>query len=139
MGAGEIIVRREGYSRARHEFISGGRTIARLKWRGMRRATYEADGIRFDINVGALDRRIALVAEDGSESFLVERSRANPHREVMRVEYWVDGALAGDAFARPFSLEWAVGPGAHEVVAVMVDNLGRRTSSAPATVSSVLP
>jgi hypothetical protein len=86
MGPGEIIVRREGYSRARHEFISGGRTIARLKWRGMRRATYEADGIRFDINVGALDRRIALVAEDGSESFLVERSRANPHREVMRVE-----------------------------------------------------
>jgi len=86
MGASEIIVRREGHSQARHLFMVGGRTIARLQWRGLRRAVYEADGMRFDISVGALDKRIAIIAEDGSESFLVERSRANPHRAGLRAE-----------------------------------------------------
>src|ERR1051325_3985126 len=86
MGEGEIIVRREGHSRARHLFLLEGRTIARLQWRGLRRAVYEADGMRFAISVGALDKRIAIIAEDGSESFLVERSRANPHRAGLRAE-----------------------------------------------------
>ena len=86
MGEGEIVVRREGHSRARHLFISGGRTIARLRWSGSRRATYEADGCKFDINVSPLDRRIAIVSEDGCESFLLERARANPHTEGIRVE-----------------------------------------------------
>lgn len=86
MGESEIIVRREGHSQARHLFTVGGRTIARLRWRGLRRAVYEADGMRFDISVGALDKRIAIIAEDGSESFLVERSRANPHRAGLRAE-----------------------------------------------------
>jgi hypothetical protein len=86
MGEGEIIVRREGHSRARHLFLLEGRTIARLQWRGLRRAVYEADGMRFDISVGALDKRIAIIAEDGGESFLVERSRANPHRAGLRAE-----------------------------------------------------
>jgi len=86
MGAGEVLVRREGHSRARHIFTINGRTIARLRWRGMRRAVYEAEGMRLDINVGSLDKRISVISEDGSESFLVERSRANPNREEMRVE-----------------------------------------------------
>ena len=86
MGEGEIVVRREGHSRARHLFISNGRTIARLRWQGLRRAIYEADGCRFDINVSALGRRIAIVTEEGSESFLLERARANPHREGVRIE-----------------------------------------------------
>src|SRR4030095_9480665 len=77
MGEGEIIVRREGHSRVRHLFISNGRTIARLRWQGLRRAVYEAHGCRFDINVSPLARRIAIVSEDGSESFLLERARAN--------------------------------------------------------------
>jgi hypothetical protein len=84
--AAEILVRREGHSRARHLFTVNGRIIARLRWRGQRRAVYEADGLRFYINVGALQKKIALTAEDGSESFLVERSRANPHRAGLRVE-----------------------------------------------------
>jgi hypothetical protein len=84
--AAEILVRREGLSRARHLFTVNGRTIARLRWRGHRRAIYEAEGLRFYISVGALDKKIALTSEDGNESFLVERSRANPHRAGLRVE-----------------------------------------------------
>jgi hypothetical protein len=86
MGRGEIIVRREGFSRARHLFSVDGRTIARLRWRGHRRAVYEADGLRFDINVNALGKRISIISGDGSESFLVERSRANPNQEELRGE-----------------------------------------------------
>ena len=85
-GEAEVFVRREGLSRVRHLFTVNGRTIARLRWRGQRRAIYEAEGLRFYINVGALDKKIALTSEDGSESFLVERSRANPHRAGLRVE-----------------------------------------------------
>ena len=86
IGPGEIIVRREGHSRARHLFTVNGRTIARLRWRSLRRATYETDEARFELTVGALDKRISIVAEDGGESFLFERSRANPNREGIRVE-----------------------------------------------------
>lgn len=86
IGQGEIIVRREGLSRARHLFTLNGRTIARLRWRGHRRAVYEADGLRFDINVNALGKRISIISEDGSESSLIERSRANPNREELRGE-----------------------------------------------------
>jgi hypothetical protein len=86
MGAGEVIVHREGHSRARHVFTVNGRTIARLKWRGMRRAVYEAEGLRFFINVGALQRKICLASEDGGESWLVLRSRANPRIEELRAE-----------------------------------------------------
>jgi hypothetical protein len=86
MGRGEIIVRREGLSRARHLFTVNGRTIARLRWRGHRRAVYEAEGLRFEINVNALGKRISIISDDGSESALVERSRANPNREELRGE-----------------------------------------------------
>jgi hypothetical protein len=86
MGEGEVIVRREGHSRAQHIFMAQGRTIARLRWRGLRRAVYESDAFSFDIKVSALDKRIAIIAEDGSESFLVERSRANPNKAGLRVE-----------------------------------------------------
>src|SRR5512132_2955243 len=60
--AAEILVRREGHSRARHLFTVNGRIIARLRWRGHRRAVYEADGLRFYINVGALDKKISLTS-----------------------------------------------------------------------------
>ena len=86
MGECEIVVRREGHSRARHIFSVNGRIIARLRWRGMRRAVYEAEGSKFDLNVGALDRSISIICEDGTESFLRERSRANQNREGLRVE-----------------------------------------------------
>jgi hypothetical protein len=86
LGECEIVVRREGHSRARHIFTVKERTIARLRWIGMRRAVYEADGQKFDISVNALGKSIAIIAQDGSESFLVERSRANPHKAGMRVE-----------------------------------------------------
>lgn len=86
MGDGEVIVRREGHSRARHLFTKNGRTIARLRWHSQRRAVYEAEGLKFEISVGALDKRITIMAEDGNESYLIERSRANPHREDLRVE-----------------------------------------------------
>jgi hypothetical protein len=86
MGGGEIVVRREGFSRARHLFTHNGRTIARLRWRGMRRAFYEIEGARFEISVGALYKRISIISEDGSESYLIERSRTNPHREDLRAE-----------------------------------------------------
>jgi hypothetical protein len=86
MGAGEVIVQRVGHSRVEHVFLANGRTIARLRWRGLRRAVYEVNGTRWDINVGALDKRIAIISDDGSESFLVQRSRANPNKERLRVE-----------------------------------------------------
>lgn len=86
MGAGEVVVRRVGQSRVRHVFTSNGVVVGRLRWRGHRRAVYEADGRKWDINVGALDKRIVIVSDDGSESFLVERSRANPNKEELRVE-----------------------------------------------------
>ncbi|HLG13325.1 MAG TPA: hypothetical protein VJH03_02225 [Blastocatellia bacterium] len=86
MGEGEVVVRREGHSRARHLFIANGRTIGRLRWRGLRRAVYETEGTHSDIRLAALHRCISIVAEDGSESFLRERARANPHREELRIE-----------------------------------------------------
>jgi len=86
MGAGEVVVLREGHSRARHLLTVNGRTIARLRWRGLRRAIYEADGKRYYINVAAQNRKISIVSEDGGESFLVERSHANANREQMRAE-----------------------------------------------------
>lgn len=86
LGAGEVIVERVGHSRAQHVFKVNGRTVARLRWRGLRRAVYEADGARWDINVGALDKRISIISDDGGESFLVERSRANPNKEELRIE-----------------------------------------------------
>src|SRR5512138_1063775 len=86
LGATEVIVRRVGHSRAQHVFSVNGRTIARLRWRGLRRAVYEAEGNRWDINVGALDKRISIISDDGGESCLVERSRANPNKERLRVE-----------------------------------------------------
>jgi hypothetical protein len=86
IGECEVVVRREGHSRARHTFLVDGRIIARLRWRGMRRAVYEAEGVRFEIKVWALQRRISIVSEDGSESWLRERSRANPNRAGLRVE-----------------------------------------------------
>jgi len=86
MGAGEVIVQRVGHSRVQHVFTANGRTIARLRWRGLRRAVYEADALKLDINVGALDKRISIISEDGSESFLLERSRANPNKEELRIE-----------------------------------------------------
>jgi hypothetical protein len=86
MGAGEVIVERVGHSRVQHVFTVNGRAIARLRWRGLRRAVYEADGARWDIKVGALDKRISIISDDGGESFLIERSRANPNKEEMRIE-----------------------------------------------------
>src|SRR5262249_32346997 len=85
-GPGEIIVQRVGQSRVRHVFIANGKSVARLKWRGLRRAIYEADGARWHINVGALDKRVSIISDDGCESFLVERSRANPNKEELRIE-----------------------------------------------------
>ncbi len=86
LGESQVIVRREGYSRARHIFTIGDRTIGRLRWQGSRRAVYETEGIRYEINVGALKKRISIISEDGSESFLIERASANPHREELRIE-----------------------------------------------------
>lgn len=85
LGQGEVVVRREGHSRARHLFTLNGRTIGRLRWRGLRRAVYEAEGMTFYINVGALDRRISITTNDGNESVLIENSRSNPRREQMRI------------------------------------------------------
>jgi hypothetical protein len=42
--------------------------------------------MRFDINVNALGKRISIISDDGSESSLVERSRANPNQEDLRGE-----------------------------------------------------
>src|SRR4030095_8921096 len=86
MGAGEVIVHRFGHSRAQHIFTVNGRTIARLRWRGLRRAVYEAEGAKWDLNVAALDTRISIISDDGAESFLIERSRANPNKEELRIE-----------------------------------------------------
>jgi hypothetical protein len=86
MGAGEVVVQRVGHSRVQHVFVCNGRTVARLRWRGLRRAVYEAEGAKWDINVGALDKRISIISDDGGESFLVERSRANPNKEQLRIE-----------------------------------------------------
>jgi hypothetical protein len=85
-GEGDITVRRVGQSRARHRFIRNDRTFARLRWRGMRRATYQGEGIRLDLSIGPLDRRIAIVSEDGGKSFLIERSRGNPRRDRLKIE-----------------------------------------------------
>ena len=86
IGECEVVVKREGHSRARHLFTANGRTIARLRWRGLRQAIYEADGMRYYITIGALQKRIAIATDEGAESFLLERSRANPRREEQRVE-----------------------------------------------------
>ena len=94
IGEGEIVVRREGCSRARHLFIKEGRVIGRLRWQGLRGAVYESDGVRLEIRVGALGRRINIIGHDGDESCLIERSRNNPHRrEDLRIE-----AAEGDNF-----------------------------------------
>lgn len=86
IGECEVVVCREGHSRARHTLMVGKRTIGRLRWIGMRRAVYEADGVQFDITVSAFGKRISIVAQDDKESHLVERSRANPNKAGIRLE-----------------------------------------------------
>jgi hypothetical protein len=85
-GGHQIVVLREGHSHARHLFISGGRVIAKLRWRGLRRALYEAEGAKLEITIGPLQKRITAISEDGGESLLIERSSANPHCEKLRIE-----------------------------------------------------
>ena len=86
MGAGEVVVERVGHSRVQHVFTVNGRAIARLRWHGLRRAAYEVDGQKWDIKVGVLGKRISIISEEGGESFLVARSRANPNKEGLRIE-----------------------------------------------------
>ncbi|HKV42575.1 MAG TPA: hypothetical protein VJX67_25460 [Blastocatellia bacterium] len=86
IGEGEILVEREGYSRVRHIFTRNGKTIARLRWHGLRRAVYEFDGKKYDITVGALDKRIKITSPDGRGSVLLEGSHANPRADYVRVE-----------------------------------------------------
>jgi hypothetical protein len=86
LGEGEILVKREGYSRLRHVFTRNGKVISRLRWHGMRRAVYETEESHFIISVGALGKRISLKTDDGGQSFLIERSPANPRRERLRAE-----------------------------------------------------
>jgi hypothetical protein len=87
IGECEVRVRREGHNHARHMFVAAGRNIGRLQWRGFRRAVYQVeDGPRYYISVGPLEKRVSVVSDDGGESFLVERSRANPKREELRAE-----------------------------------------------------
>ena len=51
---------------------------------------------------------------------------------VDRVEFQVDGTTVGTPTTPPFSVTWSSGqPGSHTIVAVVVDNLGGRTASAP--------
>src|SRR5215471_13702050 len=100
LGEGEILVKREGYSRMRHLLTFKGKRIGQLRWHGMRRAVYEADGMKFHINVGALERQISIASDDGKESFLKERSRANPRKEELRVEM-----AEGDNFCVARSLD----------------------------------
>ncbi|HUK92091.1 MAG TPA: hypothetical protein VLZ81_16950 [Blastocatellia bacterium] len=85
-GDGEITVHREGYSRSRHILLRNGEQLAKLRWYGMRRAVYEAEDVKFEINVGALQKRISVMTPEGSESHLIERSRANPRSEDLRAE-----------------------------------------------------
>ncbi|HEY6330365.1 MAG TPA: hypothetical protein VI756_13600 [Blastocatellia bacterium] len=85
-GGGEVTVRREGYSRLRHVLLLNGQPLGRLRWYGMRRAVYEAGDLRYEINVEVLRRRISIISNHGSESALIERSRANPRREDLRAE-----------------------------------------------------
>jgi hypothetical protein len=86
IGEGEILVEREGYSRVRHIFTRDGKTLARLRWHGLRRAVYEFEGKKYDISVGVLDKRIKITSPDGGESVLFEGSHANPRADYVRVE-----------------------------------------------------
>lgn len=86
LGECEIVVRREGHSRARHSFTVKNRVIGRLRWIGMRRAVYEGEGETYDIKVGNLGRSISIFSAENKESQLVERSRANPHKAGIRAE-----------------------------------------------------
>jgi hypothetical protein len=86
LGECEIIVQREGHSQARHSLTVKNRVIGRLRWVGMRRAVYEAEGATYDIKVNPLRKCISIISENDHESHLVERSRANPHRAGIRAE-----------------------------------------------------
>jgi hypothetical protein len=87
LGEGEVLVRREGYSRFSHVLLFNEKQLAKLRWYGMRRAVYEAEGgVKYDIKVGALEKRITIISPDGSESCLIEGSRANPRQADLRAE-----------------------------------------------------
>ena len=103
MGPGEVIVQRLGHSRVQHVFTVNGRVIARLRWRGLRRAVYEAEDTKWDINVGALDRRISIISDEGSESFLLERSKKNygSGRRKAITSVWLDRLTAASARKHP--------------------------------------
>ncbi|MGH9761854.1 MAG: hypothetical protein ACREDR_22780 [Blastocatellia bacterium] len=83
---GELLVRREGFSRARHSFALNGNRLGRLRWRGLRRAEYEGGEARYDIYVGALEKGVRLISQSGGESRLIERSRPNKRGEGLRIE-----------------------------------------------------
>ena len=118
-GEGEVTVRREGYSHSRHILLLNGKPLAKLRWYGMRRAVYESEGLKYEISVGALQRRICVISQDGSESVLIERSRANPRRRSSRPP-WAAVTL------RPASRSRAEACGGYAVLISPYDD-GRRT------------
>ena len=54
---------------------------------------------------------------------------------VIRVQFYADGALAGEATAAPFATEWSnVPPGHYTLTAVAIDNAGATSTSSPVVI-----
>ena len=73
-------------------------------------------------------------------SFTLTASASDPDGTVTKVEYYINGVLAGSATASPYSLARPnVGLGTYSIFARAYDNLGITTDSTPITVNVVNP
>ncbi|XXF75315.1 M4 family metallopeptidase [Myxococcaceae bacterium GXIMD 01537] len=80
----------------------------------------------------------AVASVSGSAPNLQLQAQADDNVGVARVEFYVDGALAGTVSSRPYQFPLdatTLSNGAHELVAVAFDAAGNSAASAPASFS----
>lgn len=70
------------------------------------------------------------VLADSTTGIITFQAHASDTVGLARVEWWVDGALAGDQVRAPFSFPWLTSPGAHTVQVRAIDRAGNEVQSA---------
>ncbi len=95
--------------------------------------------INVGYTAGTYDDRTAptvVASVSGSAPEFQLHAQADDNVGVARVEFFVDGALAGNLSAQPYQIPLDATPlsnGAHQLVAVAYDAAGNSTASAPAS------
>ena len=98
------------------------------------------------INITAADLppSVTLTNPAANSQFLVGSNvtlaaRATDDGSVANVGFYVDGVLAGNASASPYTVNWTATAGAHALTAVATDGAGLSATSAVVNVTGTLP